>query len=179
MTPRRGDDDPVVDAFRAGDERVLATVYGRWSPLVYSFALRSLGSVDEAEAVTAAVFTRAWRSRDAFDPTRTRFSDWLVDLALRSVAETRARRRPGGTVPDESGGAESKTGALAERLLVADGLAHLDSASQRLLRMALEQDLTFAEIAVRTGLRVEDVRSSVVTSVTELRHRLEVDVDAH
>lgn len=178
MTPVHGDDDAVVEAFRAGDEGVVAAVYGRWSPLVYSLALRSLGAVGEAEAVTAAVFTRAWGSRDAFDPAQGRFSDWLVTLALSSIAATRAGRDTE-TVPEESGGAESKTGALAERLLVADGMAHLDDASQRMLRMALDQDLTFAEIAVRTGLPVEDVRSSVVTSLNGLRHRLEVDVDAH
>ena len=54
MQPEQDDVDPValVEAFAAGDERALAAVYTRWSPLVYSVALAALGSVDEAERVT-------------------------------------------------------------------------------------------------------------------------------
>ena len=166
-TPR--DDEAVVDAFRAGDEVALAALYARWSPLVYSLALRSLGDVTKAEDVTQRVFTQAWVSREAFDPGRDRFSDWLVELAREGIATM-----------DESAHPESKTGALAERLVFADTMAHLGALSQRLLQMALDQHLTFAQIAERTGLGVAEVRSAVASSLRELRQGLkEEQADAH
>ncbi len=170
MSAARQDDAAVVDAFRAGDEGALAELYARWSPLVYSLALRSLGGVDQAEEVTRAVFTAAWAGRETFDPARTRFAHWLVELACSSIA---------GTKIEESAGRESKTGVLAEQMVVADGLSHLDTSSRRVLRMALDHDLTLGEIAGRTGISVEQVRSQVATSLNELRQQLEAQADAH
>jgi RNA polymerase sigma factor (sigma-70 family) len=184
VTSPQDDEGPLVDAFRAGGTSALADVYDRWAPLVYSFALRSLGDVAQAERVTQQVFTQAWAARGTYDPLLARFSDWLVDLTRDRIAGTRpASEQPGEAPPppdpDDFAQAESKAGGLAERLVVADGMSHLDTLSQRVLRMALDHDLTLAEIAERTGLRVEEVRSQVAAGLMELRQRLEVQVDAH
>ena len=184
MTSFQDDEGPLVDAFRAGGTTALADVYDRWSPLVYSLALRSLDDVGRAERATQRVFTQAWAARATYDPALARFSDWLVDLTRDCVADLRAAtKRPDVAEPETEvgyfGQVESKSGGLAERLVVADGMSHLDTLSQRVLRMALDHNLTLAEIAERTGLRVEEVRSQVAASLMELRQRLEVQVDAH
>jgi RNA polymerase sigma factor (sigma-70 family) len=168
----QGDDERLGGALRAGDESALADAYARWSPLVYSLALRSLDDVAMAEEVTRRVFTQAWVRRETFDPARTRLSVWLVGLARVSIADVRA------TSTEESTQAESKTGALGEVLVVADEMSHLDTRSGRVLKLALDH-LTHAEIAERTGLRVEEVRSAIATSLMNLRQRLEVRADAH
>jgi RNA polymerase sigma factor (sigma-70 family) len=175
-------EEPDVAAFRAGDDGSLATLYARWSPVVYSLALRSLADVGEAEQVTQRVFTQAWTGRATFDPARSSFSDWLLALACRRIADARAeaaRRSTSATNTKESAEDESKTGVLAERFLVADGMSHLDTSSRRVLLMALDHDLTFGEIAGRTGLRVEEVRSRAATGLTELRQQREAQADAH
>lgn len=184
MTPDQQDDTGLLEAFRAGDARALADLYARWSPLVYSLALRSLLEVGRAEEVTRQVFVRAWEARATVDPTRTRFPSWLLDLAREritgSAAASGVSDGPREAISDEeSAEAESKTGVLAERLIVADGLSRLDSLPQRVLRMALDHDLTLAEIAGRTGLRLDEVKSHIATGLVELRQRLEVQVEAH
>lgn len=189
MTAHQEETDPtrdsrVVEAFRAGDDAALADLYARWSPLVYSLALRSTGDVARAEHVTQRVFTRAWEVREDADPDPTRFATRLVALALAELRGSEAPRKgprtPSAPTPvEDSAPSESKTGVLAERLLVADGMSQLDTLSQRVLQMALDHDLTLAEIGERTGLRADEVRSTITSCLTDLRHRLEGRADAH
>ena len=178
------DGSAIADALRTGGPDALSEVYERWSPLVYSLALRSLGDVTAAEDVTRQVFTDVWTSRGTADPARPSFSAWLVDLACARIADAEAARRPvaaanrGQESAEDSPEGESRPVALAERLVLADGLSHLDDVPQRVLRMVLD-DLSPTEVAERTGLSVADVRSQVASSLIQLRQRWEVPTDAH
>ena len=174
-----------VAAFIAGDERALATVYGQWSALIYTLALRSLGDIGESEDVTQATFVAAWTGRAAFDPSRARISAWLVGIAKNKIADTHAARariqrlrqeliatsRPEYLVADEVD--------VAETLLVADEIARLQPDAQQVMRLAFFDDLTHAEIAERLGLPLGTVKSHIRRSLQRMRVRLEVTGAAH
>lgn len=182
MTERVDGFSTAVEAFCAGDEEGLAGIYARWSPLVYSIALRSLGDVHGAESVTQQVFIGAWGSRGAFDSTRVSLPAWLIEItrnviaeartALPSRAESRAARSAG-PVSVERGSAE-----LAGGLLLADGMSHLDATPREVLRMALYDDLTHDQIAERMGLPPSKVKGHLRRSLFGLRNQMEVQTDA-
>ena len=166
------DSSTVLESFAAGDAGALAEIYTRWSPLVYSVALRSLDTVEQAERVTQRVFTTAWTSRDSFDPARSRLAPWLVEIVRAEIAEARADDH------QQVGPSAELSADLGEQLLLADGLSHLEDEPRRVLRMALYDHLSHDQIAERMGLPSSTVQSYLRTSLLELRSRLEVSSDA-
>ncbi|UYN84965.1 MAG: sigma-70 family RNA polymerase sigma factor [Microcella sp.] len=166
--------------FAAGDEQALAEIYGQWSSLVYSLALRSLGNATDAEDVTQKVFVSAWRGRERFDPERATVSAWLVGITRHTIAdmhESRARERrlaeqAAAFAPEES--VPSAEVDLADRLLIADEIARLDPIPRTVVHLAFYDDLTHVQIAERLDLPVGTVKSHIRRSLSKLRGRLEV-----
>lgn len=174
------DGTELARRFVRGEERALADVYGRWSSLVYSLALRSLGDVPDAEDATQRVFVKAWQSRERYDPSRASLSAWLVGITRNVIAdahEARTRERSiteqltAITANDE---APAPDVALADRLVVADEMARLEPVPRKVVELAFFDDLTHTQIADRLGLPVGTVKSHIRRSLARLRDRMEV-----
>lgn len=174
------DERALSERFREGDERALEDVYRRWSPVVFTFALRSLGDRGDAEDVTQKTFVSAWTSRRSYDADKARLSTWLVTIARRRIAdmhEARARVRAlqmeleRVAAPDELVGPEVD---LGDRLLLADEIDRLEPAAQQVVRMAFYDDLTHEQIASRLAMPLGTVKSHLRRSLNRMRVRLEV-----
>lgn len=181
------DDESTWDVrFIAGDELALEHVYRRWSPVVFTLALRSLGDRSDAEDVTQKTFVSAWTSRASFDPSRARLSTWLVTIAKRRIADTHeARRRIRAlqdqiqrvTRPDDLVSVPAPD--LGETLLVAQEIERLEPDAQRVMRLAFFDDLTHQEISRRLDMPLGTVKSHIRRSLERMRTRLEVTHAAH
>ena len=192
---RQGGRDPVADpdgelsaeeAFAAGDEVALAHAYRRWSPVVYTLALRSLGDRTDAEDVTQKTFVSAWTSRTTYDPARARLSTWIIAIAKRRIADTHeARRRIRAlqeelqrvTIPDDL--RASLPVDLGDTLLVAQEIDRLEPDARKVMRLAFFDDLTHDEISRRIGMPLGTVKSHIRRSLERMRTRLEVTHGAH
>ena len=174
------EESALAREFMAGGERALAAVYARWSPLVYSLALRSLGNVADAEDVTQKVFVGAWAGRSSFDGSRS-LPGWLVGITKNKIADAHAARAKirsiharlastPETQPDEID--------LADRLLLVDVLGKLEPDAQRVMRLAFYEGLTHMQISDTLGLPLGTVKSHIRRSLDRLRSRLEVTSDA-
>jgi RNA polymerase sigma-70 factor (ECF subfamily) len=166
--------------FIAGDERVLEEVYRRWSPVVFTLALRSLGDRSDAEDVTQRVFVSAWTSRASFDPGKAKLSTWLVAITRHRIAdmhESRAKIRAiqaqleRTTNPDDL---VRDPPDLAESILVTDEIDRLEPDARAVMRLAFFDDLTHEQIARRLDMPLGTVKSHIRRSLTRMRERLEV-----
>jgi len=142
-------DAEVAVGFRDGDEVCLAEAYARWSPLVFTIALRSLGNREDAEDVTQMVFVGAWRGREKYNPVAGTLAGWLVGITRHTVADrwaaiTRQRKvvQAVGTVLDPRPTMPAATEGVADRVLLADELARLGDPAGRIIELAFFHDLT-------------------------------------
>ncbi|GAA1848792.1 RNA polymerase sigma factor [Microbacterium koreense] len=174
------DDEDLVERFRAGEERALEEVYRRWSPIVFTLALRSLGDRGDAEDVTQKAFVSAWTSRESFDPAKSRLSTWLVMITRRRIADAHEARARVKALqeelqrfahPDELVGGEVD---LGDSLLLADEIERLEPDARTVVRLAFYDDLTHDQIAQRLEMPLGTVKSHIRRSLTRMRTRLEV-----
>lgn len=174
------EDEDLAERFRSGEERALEEVYRRWSPIVFTLALRSLGDRGDAEDVTQKTFVSAWTSRRSYDSSKARLSTWIVVIAKRRIADTHEARSRVRALqdqlqryanPDELVGAEVD---LGDSLLLADEISRLEPDARKVVQLAFYDDLTHDQIAQRLEMPLGTVKSHIRRSLTRMRTRLEV-----
>jgi len=175
------DDAKVAAAFADGEEWALAEAYRRWSPLVHTLAVRTLGHVMDAEDVTQQVFIKAWKSRDRFDRTRGSLASWLVGITRHVVSDQRSARdreqrlaQRTATLAAPSGGQWADSDLLADSIVVHSSVAELGQPQRDILKLAFYQELTHDQIAARLDLPLGTVKSHIRRSLRRLREHLEV-----
>ncbi len=179
------DDREVGRRFAAGEEQALVWAYERWAGQVHGMAVRAFGPGPDAEDVTQQTFMSAWTGRAGYNPDKGPLPAWLVGVCRHKIADTWAKRDrqrreteaamseaqalPGGPV---TAGVDT---AVADRVLLLEELELLDQPQRGIIELAFFEDLTHAQIAVRTGLPLGTVKSHIRRTLERLRIRLEVD----
>jgi RNA polymerase sigma-70 factor (ECF subfamily) len=166
-------------AFAKGGDDALAAAYARFGRVVYSFARRTVGP-EVAEEVTQDVFVAAWTARDRYDPERGSLAGWLIGVArhkvtdaLRAQQRVAARAERAAAFAGVAPAADAAVDQVAERLVVADGLAALRPEVREVVELAFYSDLTHEQIAERTGRPLGTVKSHIRRSLATLRRHLE------
>jgi RNA polymerase sigma-70 factor (ECF subfamily) len=166
-------DAMLVSAIRSGDEQAMAQLYERYSPIVYSVALRVLGDTGAAEDVLQEVFMQLWRSPDVFDATRGSLPGWLAVITRNRAIDSLRKRRPETDItdvvvsiePDLIGGAELSR-ALEK---IREALAGMPAPQRSALEMAFFEGLTHAEISEKTSEPLGTIKTRIRAGLLTLR----------
>jgi RNA polymerase sigma-70 factor (ECF subfamily) len=163
----------LVSAIRSGDEQAMAQLYERYSPIVYSVAMRVLGDTGAAEDILQEVFMQLWRSPDVFDATRGSLPGWLAVITRNRAIDSLRKRRPETDItdvivsiePDLVGGAESSR-ALE---IIRGALAGMPQTQRSALEMAFFEGFTHTEIAEKTGEPLGTIKTRIRAGLLTLR----------
>ena len=166
-------DAMLVSAIRSGDEQAMAQLYDRYSPIVYSVALRVLGDTGTAEDILQEVFLQLWRSPDMFDASRGSLPGWLAVIARNRAIDSLRKRRPETDITEVVVSVEPDLAGKAEWSRAADkirgALGGMPAPQRSALEMAFFEGLTHTEIAEKTGEPLGTVKTRIRAGLMMLR----------
>src|ERR1700743_1770092 len=171
--PSAQDDATLLALVVRGDEQAMASLFDRYSKVVYSVALRVLRDPAAAEDVLQDVFMQIWRNPDGFVATRGSLGGWLrVGLRNRAIDALR-RKRPTESVDDVALASNYNLADEAERNSLMEKarevIHQLPVEQRKTLEMAFFDGLTHSEIAEMTGDPLGTVKTRIRSPILTLR----------
>jgi RNA polymerase sigma-70 factor (ECF subfamily) len=172
------DDAALLALVQRGDEYAMASLYDRYSKVVYSVSLRVLRDPAAAEDVLQEIFMQIWRSPDGFVATRGSLGGWLAVVSRNRSIDALRRKRPTESVEEMALASNYNLADEAERNMMiekARGVIHqLPMEQRKTLEMAFFDGLTHTEIAEMTGDPLGTIKTRIRSALSTLRKALTV-----
>jgi len=169
-------DSVLVSGVRAGDEHAMAQLYDRYSPVVYSVALRVLADTGAAEDVLQEVFLQLWRNPAAFDSNRGSLGAWLAVITRNRAIDSLRKRKPETAADEVVISVDLDIENETDRRRVLEKVRGLVNAlppeQRKALEMAFFEGLTHTEIAERTKEPLGTIKTRIRTGLLSLRKAL-------
>lgn len=163
----------LVSGIRSGDQRAMTELYDRYSPLVYSVALRVLGDTGNAEDVLQEVFMQLWRNPDLFDASRGNLGAWLAVIARNRAIDALRRRRPDTDIEDVILSVSYDMSSAADRSRamhkIREVLGNMPDLQRKAVELAYFEGLSHTEIASKTGEPLGTVKTRIRAGLLSLR----------
>jgi len=181
------DDETLIRLIVQARAEALSALYDRYSRLVFSLALNSVGDPATAEEITQDVFLRVWQRARQYHADRAKVSTWLTSIT-RHRAIDQLRRRGSRSEQHSVDWAELTPGAepsvngpeqaavlTLERERVHAAIAQLSEEQKQALALAYFQGLTQSQIAEALVLPLGTVKTRVRLGMQKLRDLLQED----
>ncbi len=179
-------DPKLIARVVKGNHQAFSQLYDQSSALLYSMAVRILGSREDAADLLQEVYLEVWRKVVRYDVGRGTPIAWLITLTRsRAIDRLRAqgvrgRHQTGGpqNVASTSTG-EGQNPHLFEaqadqelRGLVSGALAAMSQPQQQAIELAYYEGLSHAEIASRLNEPLGAVKTRIKLGMSKLRDSL-------
>jgi RNA polymerase sigma-70 factor (ECF subfamily) len=170
---RAAEDAAFLLRVQEGDQQAMATLYDRYSGIVYSVALRVLKDTGQAEDVTQDIFIQIWKKPGAFVSGRGSLGAWLVVVARNRAIDALRRRRPTDSVDDvvlvssTDLASEAERNGLMEKVRIY--LHQLPPEQRKSVEMAYFEGMSHTEIAEKTGDPLGTVKTRIRLALITLR----------
>lgn len=181
------DDVTLIGLVAHARPEALSELYERYSRLVFSLAVNSVGDPGTAEEITQDVFVRVWEGARLYKPDRGKVSTWLTSIARHRAIDQLRRRgsRPDrysmtwAEVPPEAmptGDNPREVTQLAmEQERVRAAIAQLPDEQRQVLALAYFQGYTQRQIAEILDHPLGTVKTRIRLAMQKLRQTLDVD----
>jgi RNA polymerase sigma-70 factor (ECF subfamily) len=170
------EDISLLQRIRQGDQAAMAELFDRHGRAVFSVAVHILKDDGHAEDVMQEIFFQIWQNSDSFVQALGSLRTWLVAVARNRSIDVLRRRKP--TSPLEkiilasrcNLALEAEHNAMIEKVVKA--MKELPEAQQEAMNLAFFQDLSHAEVALRTGEPLGTIKTRIRLALIALRKTL-------
>lgn len=174
---QRSDADLIADVL-SGNVDAYGVLVKRYQDAYVRFAVRMLGSRDDADDALQSAFVRGFRALGSCkDPNR--FAAWLYQIVInecRTLVARRARRERRFVSDDmelRSRPAESVTGQVGDLEEIQRALDRLDPEQREAFVLKHVEDLSYDEMSALTGANVSALKMRVKRACDRLRQLLD------
>ena len=171
--PSSAEDASLLALVQRGDESAMASLFDRYSKVVYSVALRVLRDPSAAEDILQEIFMQIWRNPDSFIATRGSLGGWLAVVSRNRSIDALRRRRPTESVEDVPLASPYNLADDAERNIMTERarevIVLLPAEQRKTIEMAFFDGLTHSEIAEITGDPLGTVKTRIRSALLTLR----------
>lgn len=155
----------------------MATIFDRYSRVVYSVALRVLRDPAAAEDVLQDIFMQIWRKPESFVSTRGSLGGWLAVVARNRSIDSLRRRKPSDSVEDIVLASPFNLAEDSERTVMMERargvITGLPAEQRKVIEMAFFDGLTHSEIAELTGDPLGTVKTRIRSALLVLRKAMQ------
>ncbi|MDQ6669738.1 MAG: sigma-70 family RNA polymerase sigma factor [Chloroflexota bacterium] len=172
--------EDLVRRVRGNDPRAFDELYERYSPRVYGYLCQRLnGNAEEAEDLTADVFTRVYEKIDGFQPHGAPLSAWMFRIAHNRLIDS-VRRRPRqiqvalDDAPEIAAG--PVFGGVNQEVAldqIKAGLVHLTAEQRQVIVLRFLEGRSLAETAIIAGRNEDAVKKLQARGLASLRRGME------
>jgi RNA polymerase sigma-70 factor (ECF subfamily) len=174
---KAADDAILLGKVEQGDQRAMASLFDRYSGIVYSVALRVLKDTGQAEDVMQDIFIQIWKKPGAFVSGRGSLGAWLVVVARNRAIDALRRRRPTDSVEDVVLASSTDLAAEAERNTLMEKVRiymhQLPPEQRKSVEMAYFEGMSHSEIAEKTGDPLGTVKTRIRLALITLRKAMQ------
>lgn len=169
----------LVQRLRASDASALDTLMLTYQSVLFTYALRLVGTDDLAADVVQDVFIRIWETRESLQVDSS-FRAYLFravrNTALNATARDAARQRRELEAEAENPVAPESPSDLFEHAefeqAVHDAVDALPAKRREIFMLVRNSDLTYAEVADTLGISVSAVKTQMRRAMAALSVRL-------
>jgi len=172
--------EDLVRRVRDSDPQAFDELYERYSPRVFGYLFQRLnGNAEEAEDLTADVFTRVYEKIGAFQPQGAPLSAWVFRIAHNRLIDS-VRRRPRQIQVALDDAPEIASGPVfggVNQEVALDqikaGLARLTAEQRQVIVLRFLEGLSLAETAIIAGRNEDAVKKLQARGLASLRRGME------
>lgn len=171
------EDADLVRAIASGNSAAVGVLYDRYHRQCFAFALRILGSEEDAQEAVQETFVRVWRSAAQYDAAKAGVGGWVLSITRNlCIDELRRRRRRVAEVPALEGAFEragpERTDMEAERAIIGEqvraALQSLSTEQRRAIELVYFHGLTSQEVGRVLNVPAPTVRSRLRLGLLKL-----------
>lgn len=174
-----------MSAIAAGDQHTFQQLYRRYSPIVYSLALRITGQDHDAEDVVADVFWELWDKSARYCPSKGSPCTYIIVLTrCRALDKRRGLARhashpildwatDAGCSDDSGVVSPVSSCSIAEQgSVLRQAVGELDVNQRRVIECAFFDGLSHRAISEKLGLPIGTVKGRIRAALEHLRTTL-------
>ena len=172
--------EDLVRRVRDNQPHAFDELYSRYSPRVFGYLVQRLnGNAEEAEDLTADVFTKVYEKIDGFQPQGAPLSAWVFRIAHNRLVDS-VRRRPRQMPVGLDDAPEITSGPVfggIDQQVALDqikvGLAKLTPEQRQVIELRFLQGKSLAETAAVVGRNEDAVKKLQARGLASLRRGID------